>query len=180
MFANGTSTLVSNGSVCMVVDTLGPWSGDTIVSYFEDNKMHLSDVQTVVGTHLHTDHIGNLNMFPKSKQIVGDQESLGDLFRFDLFKTNLNNMILDKDIELWYTPGHTSNDVSVIVRNVDRLGTVAITGDLFESSNDLDNENIWIEAGSFDEKLQRSNRKLILDLADYIVPGHGPMFKVTK
>ncbi|OTF73862.1 hypothetical protein BLA29_010794 [Euroglyphus maynei] len=70
------------------------------------------------------------------------------------------------------------NDVSVICRNVERLGTVAIVGDLFESGADLQNEQLWIDAGSMNPTEQRNNRDYILSIADYIVPGHGGMFKV--
>ena len=35
-------------------------------------------------------------------------------------------------------------------------------------------------SGSEDEVLQYKNRAEVLKVADYIVPGHGPMFKVTK
>lgn len=31
-----------------------------------------------------------------------------------------------------------------------------------------------------DPERQEKSRLLIADLADYIVPGHGPMFKVTE
>lgn len=42
-------------------------------------------------------------------------------------------------------------------------------------------ESIWmVDAGSEAPKSQEINRNKILQLADYIVPGHGPMFKVTK
>lgn len=55
-----------------------------------------------------------------------------------------------------------------------------MAGDLFENENDLNDDNIWISAGSDSEDLQRGNRQKILEIADYIVPGHGPMFKVKK
>lgn len=54
-----------------------------------------------------------------------------------------------------------------------------ITGDLFERLEDVDNPNIWLEAGSEDPVQQMKNRSIIADIADWIVPGHGPKFKVT-
>ena len=44
----------------------------------------------------------------------------------------------------------------------------------------LSDDSIWLEAGSQDEQRQRENRARILELSDYIVPGHGPMFKVNE
>lgn len=69
--------------------------------------------------------------------------------------------------------------VSVVVKSENR-GTVVVAGDLFENEKDLEDENVWISAGSDSEDLQRKNRQKILEIADYIVPGHGPMFKVNK
>lgn len=77
------------------------------------------------------------------------------------------------------TPGHTAECVSVKVTNTS-LGTVIITGDLFEKEEDIEDASIWISAGTHNEKLQRDTRHLIIQQADYIVPGHGPMFKVTS
>ena len=57
--------------------------------------------------------------------------------------------------------------------------TVVIAGDLFEKEADLKNHHVWIDAGSEDKHLQEFHRIRMLDIADYIIPGHGPMFKVT-
>ena len=76
------------------------------------------------------------------------------------------------------TPGHTLDSVSVRVVTV--AGVVVIAGDTFEKEEDLEDESVWLEAGSEDEAAQRKSRDLILQTADYIVPGHGPMFKVRR
>ncbi|EEC08954.1 hypothetical protein IscW_ISCW005784 [Ixodes scapularis] len=53
-------------------------------------------------------------------------------------------------------------------------------GDLFEKAEDIDDPRIWREvAGSEDPKQQVKSRQMILHIADFVVPGHGPMFKVT-
>ena len=55
-----------------------------------------------------------------------------------------------------------------------------ILGDIFERKEDIDNPEMWIsEGGSINPKRQTQSRSEILKIADYIVPGHGPMFKVT-
>ena len=57
--------------------------------------------------------------------------------------------------------------------------TFFIVGDLFEKEEDLADPEIWKSAGSENPELQIKNRSKVLHEADYIVPGHGPMFKVT-
>ncbi|KAG5895780.1 hypothetical protein JTB14_001627 [Gonioctena quinquepunctata] len=91
------------------------------------------------------------------------------------FHNGKEYVITDK-IRIIPTPGHTLQDVSVIVHTSD--GIVAVTGDLFEKFEDLENSDIWKNAGSDSEDLQQANRKKILNMADFIVPGHGPMFRV--
>ena len=72
------------------------------------------------------------------------------------------------------TPGHTLDSVSV--RVVTDKGVYVIAGDTFEKEEDLEDDNIWKEAGSESEELQLNSRRNILAEADFIIPGHGPMF----
>lgn len=53
-------------------------------------------------------------------------------------------------------------------------------GDTFEREEDVEHPEVWKSAGSLDPERQERSRSLIADLADHIVPGHGPMFRVTE
>ena len=89
--------------------------------------------------------------------------------------------MLPNDIQVIKTPGHTMSCVSVLVPNSNITDdVVVITGDLFEKEEDIIHELIWIGAGSEDQKQQRENRAKIARLADFIIPGHGPIFKVNE
>ena len=76
------------------------------------------------------------------------------------------------------TPGHTDSDVSLIVEETN-YGVVAITGDLFEKAEDLERDDLWQQYSEHKE-LQKKSRDMIIGIADFIVPGHGKMFKNTK
>ena len=52
-----------------------------------------------------------------------------------------------------------------------------LPGDLFECYEDLDDPDLW-QASSERPEQQEQSRIDILRIADYIVPGHGPMFQV--
>ena len=52
-----------------------------------------------------------------------------------------------------------------------------VSGDLFECGADLDDPQLW-QATSEEPEVQEQSRIGILRVADHIVPGHGPMFKV--
>lgn len=51
---------------------------------------------------------------------------------------------------------------------------------MFEKQEDIKDPDIWVKiAGSENPSLQYENRQKILQLADYIIPGHGPGFHVS-
>lgn len=52
-----------------------------------------------------------------------------------------------------------------------------VTGDLFECCEDLENPSLW-QDNSEKPEIQEQSRIDVLKMADYIVPGHGKMFKV--
>ena len=52
-----------------------------------------------------------------------------------------------------------------------------ISGDLFECAEDLEDYTLWQE-NSENPELQQQHRMEVLQGSDYIIPGHGPMFKV--
>ncbi|XP_028399196.1 metallo-beta-lactamase domain-containing protein 1-like [Dendronephthya gigantea] len=172
--ATGSSTLVK-GPKNVIVDTGNPSEKDKLLKAL-DEKGHLppEEIDFVVCTHGHSDHVGNLNLFPDATFIVSYDVSKKDQYIVHQFKHGVVYKI-HEDVEVWPTPGHTDSDVSVIVKNT-RHGTVAITGDLFEKAADLAREDLW-KAYSEHEELQRDNREKILGIADYIVPGHGAMFR---
>jgi len=84
--------------------------------------------------------------------------------------------VIDEWIKVMATPGHTNEDVSVIVK--DKEGqTVVVAGDLFESELDIETSHLWM-GNSSEPGIQASNRLKIFKMADVIIPGHGPLFKV--
>lgn len=138
----------------------------------------------------------------------------------DSWKSSFQSEIakISERVTVVKTPGHTAEDLSVLVKNVTQLGTVAVvgeyknfssvlhvlhnfrekkyrlqssfmwtlkasrfykTGDLFISKDDIENPEVW-ETQAWNSTIQHQHRKMILCSSDYIVPGHGAMFKVEK
>ncbi|XP_069678183.1 metallo-beta-lactamase domain-containing protein 1 isoform X2 [Periplaneta americana] len=139
MKANCTCTLLK-GKKNVIVDTMTPWDKDKIVEALSHRGLACSDIDYVVCSHGHSDHVGNNNLFLKAKHIVGFEVSFTDHYFIHPFET----------------------------------------GDLFEREEDIADPSIWkYIAGSSDPEKQEQNRNKILQIADWIVPGHGPMFQVT-
>ena len=172
--ADGTSTLIT-GPKKIVVDTGSPRDKDQLIKRLQDHGLAPSDIDYVICTHGHIDHVGNLNLFPDAKFIVGYDIMHGDSYVEHDFKEG-NIYKIDDNVEVIPTPGHTHADVSVLVKHVKDYGTVGICGDLFEKKDD---ENEW-QSLSECVKQQEENRAKILQLTDYVIPGHGAMFATTK
>lgn len=156
------------------------WDRDILLRELKNHHVKPEEVDYVVSTHGHADHIGNLNLFLNAYLFVGSCKSHKNVYYCHDF--DKEPYVIEKDIEVIATPGHTTTCVSLIVRNSnhENHAPVAIVGDLFEKEEDVFDEQLWIRAGCEDEKLQRQNRLKVAEMVEYIIPGHGPGFKVTE
>lgn len=173
--ADGTITLI-RGPTNVIVDTGGPWDKHAILKALRREGIRPRDINYVICTHGHSDHTGNNNLFPNATLILSYDVCKGDLYTFHDFAHGQPYKIDDR-IEVIPTPGHTAQDISVIVKT--KRGIIAIVGDLFECAEDLENESLWRSFSEMPET-QKANRERVLNLADFIVPGHGDMFQVGK
>ncbi|XP_066245351.1 metallo-beta-lactamase domain-containing protein 1 [Euwallacea similis] len=177
MNANCTCTLIKGPPNC-IIDTMTAWDGSKIVAALQKHGITPNDINYVICTHGHSDHIGSNYLFQNAIHIVGFSVSQGDHYYLSPDIAKGDNYEITDNIKVIPTPGHTLQDVSVIItiKNV----VYAITGDLFEKFEDLEDDNVWISAGTDNEQLQRANRAEILKIANFIIPGHGPMFQVPQ
>ncbi|KAI4898652.1 hypothetical protein NFI96_025949, partial [Prochilodus magdalenae] len=171
--ADGTITLVT-GPKTILVDTGGPWDRDLLISKLKERNLSPADVTVVVGTHGHSDHIGNLNLFPEATVVVGCDISEGDRYLPNQLADGQPYHI-DDHVSVIPTPGHTGRDVSLLVKGTS-VGTVLVAGDLFECCTD---EDSWREL-SENPELQEVGRRKALREADVIIPGHGCLFRVDR
>ena len=176
--ANGTCTLITGNGLKILVDTGSPRDKQRLLEKLEQHEISPEDMNHVICSHGHVDHVGNLNLFPNavymvSHDILQEQDIYADPPKN--FDKGEPYRIDGENVQVICTPGHTLSDISVVVRDTE-YGTVVVCGDLFECEED---ENLWEEFSECPEK-QRESRKRVLEIADWIVPGHGKMFKVKK
>lgn len=178
MKANASVTLIKGENKIILVDTMTAWDKDFLVREMNYHHVKPENVDFLVCTHGHSDHCGNMNLFLNATHFLGSCVSHKHLYYYHDFEKHPYK--LDNNIEIMFTPGHTSTCISLIVKNTNLGGNVAIVGDLFEKEEDIFDESLWMEAGTEDEKLQRKNRLKVAEMVDFIIPGHGPKFRLTE
>ncbi|CAJ0935301.1 unnamed protein product, partial [Mesorhabditis belari] len=137
-----------------------------------------SQIQIVISTHGHPDHNGGIGNFPDAIHYHGWFIHQHNIFNLShLFEGDRQQ--LTENVHLIKTPGHTSDDISVVVKNVERFGNVTVTGDVFIRSEDTDHPIMWRPL-SFNETQQNISRRYLLCTSNYLIPGHGPGFFVTR
>ncbi|NXC11126.1 MBLC1 protein, partial [Orthonyx spaldingii] len=174
--ADGSVTLLSGGPLTVLVDTGGPWLRPLLPELLRAQGVAPGDVTHVVVTHGHSDHAGNINLFPGATLLVGFDLSRGEgLYLPHGLARGAPLVLHPGHLEVTPTPGHTRAHVSLVALGTS-LGTVAVAGDAFERRGD---EGEWAQL-SEDPAEQRRSRRRLVALADVIVPGHGEPFRVLR
>ncbi len=158
-----TVTLVKDQDIMMVVDPGTLSDQQILVDKLKEEGLTVDDINIVCITHSHIDHYRNIGMFPKAKTLeyfgLWDGETVDDWpERFT------------ENIQILKTPGHDYTGITLFVAT--EIGKVAICGDIFWRENSPENDIYATDP----EKLEKS-RALVLRLADWVVPGHGAMYK---
>lgn len=134
-----------------------------------------NDIDFVFLTHNHTDHALLAGIFENAR-VLNESE----IYDNDK-QTEHHGRIPGTDLEIIQTPGHSYWHSSLLVKT--ERGRIAVAGDVFWW---LDNEEQKIDinrpdiAHVYDMKKLAESRKKLLKLADYIIPGHGKMFRVEE
>jgi glyoxylase-like metal-dependent hydrolase (beta-lactamase superfamily II) len=170
--ASCTVSLIIDGKDKIIVDTGTKNNERELVKALARYKVKPSEINYIIITHYHTDHLENLGLFKNAQSLNISEMKKNDIFELSEELLVKGKQQLTPNVELMATPGHTNECLCVLVKT--NKGIIAIAGDLFVKKQ--------VEKGIFveNQKLWEQSRQKILKLADYILPGHGPMFKVQK
>ena len=168
--AEGTIVLVKSRKN-IIIDTGNVGSARKIIEKLSKNNLNPKEIDFVVNTHGDTDHIGNNSLFINATFI-----GYGSICKGDTFKFFEDGFIIDNDVKVIKTPGHSMADVSVVINT--KKGAVVAAGDIFENERDNDGKEAKKYSMNWEKQLESRNK--ILKITDYIIPGHGKMFKVNQ
>jgi len=174
--ASPTATLVESNAVKFIVDPGA--SGEKLLKAMRDSKLRERDLAFIYLTHYHPDHFINIQLFPTLPVYDGETLWKGDLEEFHKGK------LPEVEVEILKTPGHSPESTSLLVKTPE--GTVCIAADVFwwedgkQKIDDIDELLKLEDPFVADKKALLKSRKLVLSKANFVIPGHGKMFKVNK
>lgn len=161
-----TVTLIKDGDLIMVVDPGVMESQQILIEALKRESLTVQDVNMVCITHSHFDHFRNIGMFPNAKTLE----------YYGVWHENtIDNWSKDftSNIKIIHTPGHDVTGLTLFVTT--DAGVVAICGDVFWKKNyPADPKD---DAFASNPEVLKESRKMVLRMADFVIPGHGPMYR---
>ena len=160
----GTVSLLRDDDVVAIVDPGMVPRRAAILEPLAALGVSPEDVTDIILSHHHPDHTVNIALFPE----VRIHDHWATYQRDQWTPRPAEGVQLSSGITLLETPGHTPQDITTLVRTED--GVAALT-------------HLWVYQGSpgsgldVDPALVVEHRARVLELADLIVPGHGPTFR---
>lgn len=161
-----TITLVKDKDIIMVIDPGVLESQNILIDALKKEGLKVKDITHVGITHSHIDHYRNIGMFPEAKIVeffgIWNKDKVMD------WKEQFS-----ENIQIIKTPGHSRTGITFLVNT--KKGKIAIVGDVFWKENYPKNDPY----ADNPEKIEET-RNNILELADWIIPGHADIYKVKK
>ena len=160
----GTVSLVRDGERVIVVDPGMVPARAAILDPLEVLGVSRSDVTDIVLSHHHPDHTVNIAIFGEIP--VHDFQAV---YQRDTWEARAADGVrLTPSVWLLATPGHTPQDLSVLVGTPEQV--VVLTHLWWTDQGPLE------DPYAPDPEALRAQRERILAIADLVVPGHGPAF----
>lgn len=172
--ASSTCCLITTGDKKIITDP--GCNRKKLLEALKKENITTDDIDYVFLSHCHPDHILLAGVFEKAKYVTFDANLI---YNKDLM-LEFDKNILGDDIQIIETPGHVLEHLSLLVNT--SKGKVAIAGDVIWWLDDeeqiLDvNQTDHSQAKGMNMKDLVESRKKLLKVADWIIPGHGKMFR---
>lgn len=170
--ASPTTTLVETNDKTILVD---PGANSKLLrDALNKHSIKESDIDFIFLSHYHPDHFLNLKLFPNLDVVDGTMIWSGD-------KEFEHGGKIAKGVEVIATPGHAPEQASLLVETDE--GIVCIAQDVFwwedgkQKSEAVEELMSLVDPFVSDATALETSRKLVLEKADWIIPGHGKKFR---
>jgi glyoxylase-like metal-dependent hydrolase (beta-lactamase superfamily II) len=147
-----------------------------LLEKLESEGLSPADIDFVILTHYHPDHALLASIFENAA--IFDNTTI---FKND-YESDHGGVVPGTMVKIISAPGHAYEHCAVLVET--EKGKIVIAGDVFWWMDDekmkpgdinflLNRKDPYAK----DEKVLMESRRKILEIADYIIPGHGKMFE---
>ena len=162
-------TLVRDGAAILVADPGLVASHARILDPLRERGIDPGDVTHVTFSHHHPDHTMNAALFPNAEVI-----DFWARYQHDLWLDHPGDgWDITDHVQLWLTPGHTEEDLSLIVRADDAVYAVTHLWWYQDRTPEIDPH-------APDQGILEAQRARVLAVADVVIPGHGEAFRVER
>ncbi|MEA2046683.1 MAG: MBL fold metallo-hydrolase [Euryarchaeota archaeon] len=168
-------TLIKDSGINVLVDPGA--NAKILVEALARGGLAPNKIDLVFLTHYHPDHVLNIRLFP-DKDIL----DVNNIYRGDL-EIPYEGRIPGTKIEVVPTPGHAPEHAALLV-DTDQ-GRCLVAGDLFWWPDDAvqktDHRSLIDLEDEFasDHVVLAESRRRSLEMAEYVIPGHGKPFAVN-
>ncbi|MHC1590786.1 MAG: MBL fold metallo-hydrolase [Candidatus Helarchaeales archaeon] len=168
--ARSTVVLIQTEKNNIIIDTSRKADREIILMALKCHGLHPDDINILINTHDHKDHVGNNDLFEKATIYVHHKcRRPTNCTKIDSFPFKI-----EENIEIIDTPGHSWDSISILVK---RDKNFVIAGDTIPIRNNYIN---WIIPFiNVDRKIARESMKKIVRVADVIIPGHDFPVRVS-
>ncbi|MCL2687062.1 MAG: MBL fold metallo-hydrolase [Methanobrevibacter sp.] len=163
----------------ILIDTGTGMNKDYLPLKIKESGLNIDDIEMIVNTHCHYDHVGGNYLFPNSKVAIHEKDAIiledegNPLTASFLFGKSVKRHDVDEKLkegdkianfEVIHTPGHSPGGISLWD------GEILISGDTVFANGGFGR----LDIGGSVEEMKKSMEKLAKLDVEYLLPGHGP------
>lgn len=187
-----TISLLDTSSGPVLFDTGAAGDRPGLMQALAERGLAPADIRTIVLSHLHFDHVGNVECFPNAVLVLHQTElsyyydrRAGDpalpLFLIEGMLARCKLQLIHGELELFpgiqliRTPGHTAGHISLAL---DIAGeTHVLCQDAIKNRAEATSGEA---TGAHDAGAARASIARILAMADFVVPGHDAALRIGQ
>ncbi|MCL5026017.1 MAG: MBL fold metallo-hydrolase [Chloroflexi bacterium] len=180
------------GRQTVLVDNGYPGRRRQLIDAFQRRGLSYDDIDTMVITHCHWDHILNLDMFPKARVIVHADELAyaqspkpGDwavpgyaaaMLKASKIETIKDEVEIIEGVRTVNAPGHSVGHIALAVETAD--GRAIISGDALPSTRSLSTKKPALVM--YDEQVAARTIDRLIQMGQVFYPGHDRPFRLVN
>lgn len=172
--ASASTVLIEDSGKKIIVDP--GINRQLLLDKLRQEGLKIDDIDIVFMTHYHPDHVFLSSLFDQA--VIYDGNTM---YKNDEEK-EFEGKLPGTTIDILFTPGHAHEHASLIL-NTDK-GVVVVAADVFwwtdAEEQKVDDVEVLVnrkDPFTKDEAALKKSRRKVLEIAEWIIPGHGKMFK---